>query len=956
MYNSERVRAPKRCPYEGHLKTTIRTFESSDYGNSVFIERPLKFVQRAYTDVQTTMRAVLRAGPISVNGDQSILHRDRVVQNRPHIYDVDDKILFPITHSTSACVYKPDNAKMHEYYTSNPLTLKTLVGYLAGEHEWVRTTKMEILDYVVEGRATDSNQGARSLLSEAPTDYNWMLYDTPAQNYIIESRSGRFYIPTDAILGGGAAYRSIPVVRTGNIFRSEEDLILVPATFLSSLKNERVYRHTYEDADWKVVYFEYRLSTYSAEINESGFAVFEQKAEYGAPFRIRLELTRVWLENKAEANVTQRNVDSTSYNEFLTSLGTRQGAAKVAALEELRTVELLAPQVRFSLLRENSLHFSGKRHGPYANSTLDDDSFRNMRTQIEEACAPLERRINVGRAEFAKPTPREQRNFETHRFDCNAAWIARDIQNKLNTRLVAPSLMNWDLLTTPTAKNINSAFDTFVRRNFSETTPTIAIDDPPSSFFGFTEDAQLQNTAYLEGLIMLYATDGSRYIAPIRNIRAELDTQIWFDIGTELAAPQDADFGKTWGEWSEYSLGMYTEHVATNDTRFFVPDYKINDDGENKNTGKSAREYFITHDGGLLCPQGIVLSPTLASADSDTLLAAYEAESYLHGSGNASSRIFRIAVSTVVLNGENMQKLTLFQGETQIDPEDFFQYGTTFQFVRPPPPILRGLNILDAAEATWPQNTARTEHLLYDSLGDRVVGFDFRAADAILCGPISPCPQLEIKRPVNNGAITLPPRIGNYELEFSLDSNRNHLSTKNNVYNLTRTGPLKVQCEYLEQTGDQPEHITLNIPKFERWDVILTETAEVYEHTFRHGRPEFIYISHAGELTQFTFNYRGKACPALQNADSFAFFKMFDRCVHPASSKTYAEWQADDKPYLLRWEELGLWGQVKEEQERFIIEFEPLEYGNEQEIEIYFVYENFFLESNHAGSKFTFVK
>ena len=82
---------------------------------------------------------------------------------------------------------------------------------------------------------------------------------------------------------------------------------------------------------------------------------------------------------------------------------------------------------------------------------------------------------------------------------------------------------------------------------------------------------------------------------------------------------------------------------------------------------------------------------------------------------------------------------------------------------------------------------------------------------------------------------------------------------------------------------------------------------------------------------------------------------MFDRCVHPASSKTYAEWQADYKPYLLRWEELGLWGQVKEGQERFIIEFEPLEYGNEQQIEIYFVYENFYLESNHAGSKFTFL-
>jgi hypothetical protein len=240
-------------------------------------------------------------------------------------------------------------------------------------------------------------------------------------------------------------------------------------------------------------------------------------------------------------------------------------------------------------------------------------------------------------------------------------------------------------------------------------------------------------------------------------------------------------------------------------------------------------------------------------------------------------------------------------------------------------------------------------------LGDRVVGFKFEAADAVLCGPISPCPQLEIKRPVNNGAIMLPPRLGNYELNFKLETAL-HQSVNNNLYNCTRTGPLKIQCEYLQETGDQAEHISLNLPKFELWEIPLTTDRVVFEHTFTHGRPQFVYIRHGGDLKRFSMSYRGKACPALLNADVFALFKMFNRCVHPSSIRTFREWVDDAKPYLIRWEELGLWAQTKENLDRFIVEFEVLDFGNEQGIDVYFVYENFFLESTHNHTKFTFVQ
>ena len=958
MYNSERIRAPKRCPYEGRLKTTIKTFESSEHGNSVFVERPLKFVQRAYTDVQTTMRAILGSVPITVNGEQTFEQRSTILNNRPHTY-VDERILFPITHSTTACIYKPDNAKMNEFYESDPLTLQKLIGYLAGDHEWNRTTKMEITDYVVEGRASGTNQGERTLLSDAPHNYEWLLYDTPAQNIIIESRSGRFYIPTDQTESNGDYFRSIPVTRVGNTFTSSEEEIQIPAKYLSSLFKTFEYDNIhFTAAGWVIRRFDYRLSSYSAEMNSAGFAVFQQKAERGEPFRIPLQLVSVQLQQLADPlNLEVFEVGTPAYGVMKNAVTTAH-AARGDALEELESVELLAPQVRFTLLRTNSLHFAGKRFGPYARTSLDDDSIRNMRTQIEEACAPIERRVYTGREEFTTPTPANQRTQATHRFDCDAAWIARDIQNKLNTEILEPSLMNYDLLTDNNKKNVSSVPNLVLPITEIDRPQAGTIVGAPSRIFQFVQGGQFDNPEYLEGLIMLEQALGtSLYIAPTTDlVVAGNDTQVRFDLGEVVADVGGVDFGDLWTTFTHFRMGMYTRHVSTDEIRFFLPAEYISNTDRNILTNEDANLYFTTLNGSLLTPADIRLSTRLTTAHSQTQLVVHNCDSYLHGGGKIQTRIFDIVVSVVEVGGTSRSAMVLYKDDEAVDPEFLFDYGTTFQFVRLPSPISNALDILNVPEATWPQITARAEHLQYDCFGDRVVGFDFKAADAILCGPISPCPQMEIRRPVNNGAITLPPRIGNYELEFTMDSTINHESTKKNIYQLTRTGPLKVQCEYLEQTGDQPEHITLNIPKFERWLVTLKDEVDVYEHTFRYGRPEFIYISHDGDLAKFNFNYRGKACPALQNADTFALFKMFDRCVHPSSSRTYEQWNRENRPYLLRWEELGLWGQVKEEQERFIIEFEPLEYGYEQQIEIYFVYENYYLESNHTGSKFTFTK
>jgi hypothetical protein len=127
----------------------------------------------------------------------------------------------------------------------------------------------------------------------------------------------------------------------------------------------------------------------------------------------------------------------------------------------------------------------------------------------------------------------------------------------------------------------------------------------------------------------------------------------------------------------------------------------------------------------------------------------------------------------------------------------------------------------------------------------------------------------------------------------------------------------------------------------------------LYNHTLNHGRPTAVYIEHDG-LQRFTFSYRGKNCPALANADRFDLFKMFNRIIPRSSPITFIEWAAAGSPYLLRWEELADWGQLNENMNRFNIEFESLQQTDAcTEITVHFVYENHFLYSSDASTKFS---
>ena len=81
---------------------------------------------------------------------------------------------------------------------------------------------------------------------------------------------------------------------------------------------------------------------------------------------------------------------------------------------------------------------------------------------------------------------------------------------------------------------------------------------------------------------------------------------------------------------------------------------------------------------------------------------------------------------------------------------------------------------------------------------------------------------------------------------------------------------------------------------------------------------------------------------------------MIHRNIHPGSSLTFQEWNDEKRPYLIRAEELGIWGQTKEWLDRYVLEFEVLEQSASAPIQIYYVYEHYSLEDTHYKSKFAY--
>jgi len=205
MYNPTLVRQAGHKEYEGTQATTIKTFKSGQYDTTIQVERPSRFVQRAYTDVQCTLQATTDSATIPLDAASSIQRNNAEEEAIPHDPGA-TYFEFPLVKMSDKCSFKPDRAQNGEFYTSNPNRLFRLIGYLSNQDEWVRTTKSILTDYIVQTPA-----GVDQLLSNVRTTYKWRLYDDPGQNIVIDTIGAKYYLPHRLCLFGRRFDTAVPI-------------------------------------------------------------------------------------------------------------------------------------------------------------------------------------------------------------------------------------------------------------------------------------------------------------------------------------------------------------------------------------------------------------------------------------------------------------------------------------------------------------------------------------------------------------------------------------------------------------------------------------------------------------------------------------------------------------------------------------------------------------------------
>ena len=169
MFNPTLVRQAGRQVYEGTQHTTIKTFKSGETNSTIKVERPPRFVQRAYADVQSVLKATVDEVIVPLDARSSFHRNNTEEEARPHnVEGTLSYFEFPLVKMSNVCTFKPDRAQNGEFYTSDPSRLLRLTNYLSSQDEWLRTTKSILTDYIVETPA-----GVEHLLSDLRTSYKW---------------------------------------------------------------------------------------------------------------------------------------------------------------------------------------------------------------------------------------------------------------------------------------------------------------------------------------------------------------------------------------------------------------------------------------------------------------------------------------------------------------------------------------------------------------------------------------------------------------------------------------------------------------------------------------------------------------------------------------------------------------------------------------------------------------
>ena len=176
MYNPNTIRQWRRFEYEGTLGTQNLQFKSTS--NTVDVERPSHFVQRANVDIGATLNATCKAVAITVPAMWSVDRVSREHIQRPHRYR-DPHFEFPVIKCTESAVYRPEATQQH--YEANPKQLYDLGSrILCAKQPYDRLTKMRLTDVVYE-RYDGVEVDSLVIKANVPAgNYKWSWRDGPA--------------------------------------------------------------------------------------------------------------------------------------------------------------------------------------------------------------------------------------------------------------------------------------------------------------------------------------------------------------------------------------------------------------------------------------------------------------------------------------------------------------------------------------------------------------------------------------------------------------------------------------------------------------------------------------------------------------------------------------------------------------------------------------------------------
>ena len=896
MYSPELIEQYLPNEYRGTLYTHKRQINETGTGSKRFaVDRPTGFIQRA--DVDIGSQVVLEKNPISIT-IPAAFHPDRLDTTFSYIPHVSDSGIdlpqFPLTQLTRQCRYKPEMSG--EVYSSDPYELLRLAKILCPAQALQRRSKVDVTGY----RWTTHTGEVLDEADTAPfASYEWDWRVHPSNTLIINFGGGR--------LGGSSVEYMNPEQQdtvTNHTSGAAFDHIRVRA---SVLRGEVSFSTRRDEISIPIALLTSLNPAFVAggdavEVKSMRFQIHEHVAVADSSgyayftsdkraYSLGLEFVGGTVEYTDTGVLQEFDLMDMILTIFVAWANTAGDG--VAEFEERirRATTLQIPQCRFTLSHQRSIPGPGPQYGGGEDGIYY--SSRLLSTLLPED--------EYGMATLMDSfKTNENPNYEAHK-TYTPAMLVRAVFFP-----AARSYYEFGLDEIP----ILAAADNSIAVSADGALGIITGAEPNG-----THIALVKVSTAGEVDIFGFSTDP---------VLAGNDTQVTVHLpvghGLNLA-----------GATSYYDTNFHI--VFTRAAAAGADPARLTFDGT---TVYMAADLFAENGARARI---MYTSKTLYDEDSDEWVAFFVAT--LHGPGE-----------------DGLPYLTMTDGEgNAINPTVGAGLSADAEFR-----LVQWPRYLDAVfqyededlDANGrPQFTATINETLelFMGPGQRRTHVVCDCREAVLIGPLTPWGTIECNRPLGKRTAFIPPRLGTYELEFDFDpqvSIDSWLATYDDA-------ALSLHAEFLSHDEDFPEQNILSCPLITKvLNVDIGEAGKRYSFVVQNGPPSWLYITHGGDpALQFTLEVGGRKSTTLGSLDKFDQFKLLARAAHPHSDYQYTDWKTARRSVLLRIEELGLFGEIKQWEDH--IQFQLELNSNQLNISVYTIYDHYVFRDEQTYTKFLFI-